>query len=77
MINNIAFYEYFFIGDSMKKIFKLLKKIIISSFLVYGYNLLAQPLNLIIPINFITVSSVAVLGIPALFALIIILSYIY
>lgn len=61
----------------MKKIFKLLKKIIISSFLVYGYNLLAQPLNLIIPINFITVSSVAVLGIPALFALIIILSYIY
>jgi len=61
----------------MTKIFKILKKIIISSFLVYGYNLLAQPLNLIIPINVITVSAVSLLGIPALFSLILILIYIY
>lgn len=59
------------------KIFKLLKKIIISSFLIYGYNLLAQPLKAIIPLNVVTVSTVALLGIPALFSLIIILIYIY
>ena len=59
------------------KIFKLLKKIIISSFLIYGYNLLAQPLKAIIPLNVVTVSTVALLGIPALFSLIIILFYIY
>ena len=59
------------------KIFKLIKKIIISSFLIYGYNLLAQPLNAIIPINVATVSIVSALGMPALFALIIILIYVY
>ena len=58
-------------------LFKLLRKIIISSFLIYGYNLLAQPLKAIIPINIVTVSTVALLGIPALFSLILILIYIY
>ena len=58
-------------------LFKLLRKIIISSFLIYGYNLLAQPLKAIIPINIVTVSTVALLEIPALFSLILILIYIY
>lgn len=52
-------------------------KIIISSFLLYGYNLLVQPLNLMIPINVITVLSVAILGVPALISLVLILIYIY
>lgn len=47
-----------------------LKKIIFSGFILYGYNLLASPLNIIIPINFVTLLILSVLGFPALFALI-------
>lgn len=61
----------------MLKIWKWIRKIIISSFLLYGYNLLVQPLNLMIPINVITVLAVAILGVPALISLILILIYIY
>lgn len=57
----------------LKKIFSIVKKIIISSFVLYGYNLIAAPLGLIIPINIITVSLLTILGMPALFSLIIIL----
>lgn len=74
---NLIFNEYFVIGDTMTKILKVLKKIIISSFLVYGYNLLVQPLNITLPINIVTVLLVSFLGIPALFSLILILIYIY
>ena len=61
----------------MKKLLKWIRKIIISSFLLYGYNLLVQPLNLMIPINAITVLSVAILGVPALISMVLILFYIY
>lgn len=61
----------------MKRLWKWIRKIIISSFLLYGYNLLVQPLNLMIPINVITVFSVALLGVPALISLVLILIYIY
>ncbi len=61
----------------MKKLLRWVRKIIISSFLLYGYNLLVQPLNLMIPINFITVFAVAILGVPALISLILILIYVY
>lgn len=50
----------------LKKIFKLVKKVIFSSFLLYGYNILALPLNVIIPINLITIFMITVLGFPAL-----------
>ncbi len=61
----------------MLKILKWIRKIIISSFLLYGYNLLVQPLNLMIPINVITVLAVTILGVPALISLILILIYVY
>ena len=41
----------------LKIILKMIKRIVFSSFLLYGYNLLVGPLNLIIPINVITVSA--------------------
>ena len=53
-----------------KKLFNLLKKIVFSVFLIYGFNLIASPLNLIIPINIITVGLITVLGLPALLSLI-------
>lgn len=54
----------------MKKIVNFIRNIVISAFILYGYNLIAVNFNMIIPINFITIFFVAVLGAPALFALI-------
>ena len=61
----------------MNKLIKLIKRIIISSFLLYGYNILVQPIGLVIPINVFTVISISILGIPALMALIFVLVFIY
>lgn len=54
----------------MKNIVSLMKKIIISGFLLYGYNLIAVNFNMILPINVITLFFVTFLGTPALFALV-------
>lgn len=53
----------------MKLVFKVIKKIILSIFLLYGYNLIAVNFNMIIPINIFTIGSIYTLGIPSLFAL--------
>ena len=60
-----------------KKLFNLIKRIVISAFVLYGYNLLVTPINLIIPINVITVSLLTIFGLPALFSLIIILIVVF
>ena len=60
-----------------KTLFKIIKRIVISSFLLYGYNLLVQPIGLIIPINIFTVSALSILGVPALLCLIFIMVLIY
>ena len=54
----------------MKKIWQLLKRVILSVFILYGYNLIATRFNLIIPINIFTVGSVSMLGFPMLFVLV-------
>ena len=51
----------------MKQIGIMIKKIILSAFILYGYNLIAVKFNLVIPINVITVTSISVLGFPILF----------
>lgn len=61
----------------LKKLFNLIKRIVISAFVLYGYNLLVTPINLIIPINIITVSLLTIFGLPALFSLIIILIVVF
>ena len=48
----------------------LIKKIIVSAFILYGYNLIAVNFNVTIPINLYTLSFVTFLGSPALIALI-------
>ncbi len=54
----------------MKKIIEILKKVILSAFILYGYNLIATRFNLVIPINLITLTSVSFLGFPMLFVLV-------
>ena len=51
-------------------VMKYMKRIIISSFLLYSYNAIIGPLNFIIPINFFTILSITIFGIPALLSLI-------
>ncbi len=54
----------------MKLIYKLLKRIVISSFILYGYNLIAVNFNLFLPFNFFTVFTVVGLGSSGLFGLV-------
>ena len=54
----------------MKNIMLLIKKIVLSAFVLYGYNLIAVNFNMIIPINYITVGLMTVLGAPVLIALV-------
>ncbi len=46
----------------MKILKNIIKKIIYSSFLLYGYNLIAVDFNMIVPINIYSVSIVSILG---------------
>lgn len=54
----------------IKKIFKIIGRIIVSALMLYGYNVIAVPINIIIPINLINIGLLTILGFPALFALI-------
>jgi len=56
----------------LNKIIQIIKKVVFSAFLLYGYNILVEPLGLIIPINLITVGFISIFGLPALFSLILI-----
>ena len=54
----------------MNKIIILVKRIIFSTFLIYGYNMIAVNFQLVVPINAITTSLVTFLGAPGLLALV-------
>ena len=54
----------------MNKIIILVKRIIFSTFLIYGYNMIAVNFQLVVPINAITISLVTILGAPGLLALV-------
>ena len=54
-----------------RKILNLLKKIVAAFLLLYGLNYFLSSLQIAIPINFITVAVVSLLGIPGLSSLII------
>lgn len=57
----------------LKYIFKFFKRIIFYIFLLYSFNLIMSPSGFIIPINYFTVLVLSILGIPALFGLILML----
>ena len=54
----------------MNKIIILVKRIIFSTFLIYGYYMIAVNFQLVVPINAITISLVTFLGAPGLLALV-------
>lgn len=54
----------------LKKFLNLIKKIIVAVLLIYAYNKLALPLDVIIPINVVTVLIVTLCGIPSILMLV-------
>ena len=54
----------------MKKIYCLLRNIIVGAFILYGYNVIAVNFNMVIPINIVTLLGVTILGTPSLIAFI-------
>ena len=49
---------------------KYIKKLILGILLIYGFNLLSLPLNIIIPLNLFTILYVSIFGINVLIILI-------
>jgi hypothetical protein len=61
----------------IKKILSILKRIVLGGFILYAYNIMASPLNLLIPINLVTLGIIGIFGIAAIpfLALILIIAY--
>lgn len=59
-------------GDVMTKVLKYLKRIILASFLLYAYNLIAITFNMTIPINIFTILVVGFFDFVGLASLLII-----
>lgn len=60
----------------LRKLTRLLQRLVVGFFMLYGYNLLV-PAAAIIPINIITVILLTIFGLPALLFLIIIRVLVY
>ena len=61
----------------MKKLFYMVRKIILAIFLLYTYNIIAKSFGLIIPINYITVAIISLLDLPGIALLMIVLKLFY
>lgn len=53
----------------MNKLIKIVRKIIASFLLIYSVNLIIYKVDVIIPINLATISTVTLLGIPGFLTL--------
>lgn len=54
----------------IKVIKKISKKLIFAFLLLYGLNVIVTSLNIFIPINIFTITTVSFLGVPGLLSLI-------
>lgn len=54
----------------LKRLFDVVKRVVMAVLFIYAYNKLALPLNVIIPINIITVLLVSLCGIPSILMLV-------
>ncbi|MBQ6840862.1 MAG: pro-sigmaK processing inhibitor BofA family protein [Bacilli bacterium] len=50
---------------------KVVKKVIVAIFMLYGLNILISSMNIVIPINVISIVLVSLLGLPGLTTLVI------
>lgn len=61
----------------MKKLFFLIKKIILSFLILYTYNLIAVSFNMVIPMNIYSLGILTILDAPGLILLVTILKIFY
>ena len=61
----------------MEKLIHVLKNIIFAPFILYIYNLIFLPVNMLIPINVCTILVVGLLGLPGLVLLVAILNIVF
>lgn len=61
----------------MKKILFLGRRLLLAPFILYLFNVLASGLNLMIPINIVTLLVVAFLGFPGLISLILLMYFVF
>ena len=54
----------------LKKLFDVVKRVVMAVLFIYAYNKLALPLNVIIPINIITVLLLSLCCIPSILMLV-------
>ena len=50
----------------IKKGLIVLKRIVLAAFMLYAYNLIMAPLNMLVPINIYTISLTALFGLMAI-----------
>lgn len=55
----------------MKKIFYVIKKVVIALFMLYSINLILGKIGVIIPINISSIVIVSILGLPSVVGLLI------
>ncbi len=60
-----------------KIMFKILKKVVIGMVLLFGYNTFLSSLNLIIPINVITIIIASFFDVPGIIGLVLFLLFNY
>ena len=56
--------------DKLDIVFSIIKRIIFSFVVLYGFNMIGSNFNVIVPINVVTLSIITFLGFPALFSLV-------
>ncbi len=61
----------------MKKIYKIIRKFVISVLLLYGFNIIMSPLNIIIPINYVTIPIIMILGNFSIMGFVSLLIFVY
>lgn len=54
----------------MKKILNIVKKVIFALSIIYGFNMLMNPIMMFIPLNIVTIITVATLGFPGLLVIV-------
>ncbi len=50
----------------MNLIFKIIKKVFAAAFTLFAFNMMINPLNIVIPINIYTISITTIFGLIAL-----------
>lgn len=60
----------------MKKIITVIKKVVLSICILYTINLFIESTGVLLPINYVSVSIVSLLGIPSIIGLLVIYYFI-